>query len=140
MALGGRWRVALLRGSADSDKNPESPESAESAESVKNPESAESVKNPESPESVKNPESPESPKKHEAPAPPESPKKRHLLLENGFNIACEPNFNHPSLLEADEDFRAGAPAAMAVLGGAGGLYCCEEVLIRVGCWGAVIQQ
>ena len=70
-------------------------------------------KNPESPESAKDRESPESPKKHEAPASPESPRKRHLLLKNGFSTTCSGTFKHPSLLEAGEDFGRGAVAVLA---------------------------
>ena len=74
----------------------------------------------------KNPESPESPesvKKHETPAPPKPPRERHLLLKNGFSIACPETFKHPSLLEAGENSGRGAVAVAA--------------LIRVGCWWCV---
>ena len=104
-----RWLWAGV-GGADSGKNPESPESAESA---------------------KNSESPESAKDHEVPKPH---RKRHLLLENGFSIACSGTFKHPSLLEAGENSGRGALAV------AGGLHYCEEVLIRVGCWGVLLWE
>ena len=74
------------------------------------PKSSESAESPESP---KDRESPESAKNHEAPASPESPRKRHLLSENGFSIACSGTFKHPSLLEAGEDSVRGALAVLA---------------------------